>query len=375
MKRFEIGRRDDWMSRLREIGVDALLDQDTEYWGEGIYYEFTEAQIMELDRATIELHEMCLKGAEHVIENNRFIELGIPHQAIPHIIRSWEDEARPLFGRFDLAYNGVTPPKMLEYNADTPLDYPFASVAQWQWLQDVYPGAQQANSIHENLLKALATYFPKGMDLYMTTEPDVLEEYMHCEYLASLMREVGLKPRYIALNDIGWSESEERFVDLEGNHIRALYKIYPWEEMAKDPFAKHIRDDVIRIFEPAWKVVMGSKGILPILWELYPDHPYLVPAYFETPRSMQSYVKKPLYSREGEGISLFEGGRLLGETPIDREHAGFVYQERIPLPEFEGRVPVIGSWVIGHESSGISIRETDGLITTRKARFISHRYV
>jgi len=34
--------------------------------------------------------------------------------------------------------------------------------------------------------------------------------------------------------------------------------------------------------------------------------------------------------------------------------------------------PVIGSWVIGGESAGIGIRETDHLITDNHSRFVPH---
>ena len=45
-----------------------------------------------------------------------------------------------LFGRFDLAYDGSGPPKLLEYNADTPTALLEAAVIQWYWLKDVKPG-------------------------------------------------------------------------------------------------------------------------------------------------------------------------------------------------------------------------------------------
>jgi glutathionylspermidine synthase len=36
-----------------------------------------------------------------------------------------------LYGRFDLAYRGDGPPKLLEYNADTPTALFEAAVVQW----------------------------------------------------------------------------------------------------------------------------------------------------------------------------------------------------------------------------------------------------
>ena len=34
--------------------------------------------------------------------------------------KSWNDKKTDLMGRFDLAWDGNFPPKLLEYNADTP---------------------------------------------------------------------------------------------------------------------------------------------------------------------------------------------------------------------------------------------------------------
>lgn len=52
-----------------------------------------------------------------------------------------------------------------------------------------------------------------------------------------------------------------------------------------------------------WKMILFNKAILPILWQLYPDCPYILPAYFEAGK-LADYVKKPVLSREGTNINL-----------------------------------------------------------------------
>ena len=56
----------------------------------------------------------------HVIDQAWCRRLGIVEAAVPLIKSSWEAEPPSWFGRFGLAYDGSTPPKLLEYNADTP---------------------------------------------------------------------------------------------------------------------------------------------------------------------------------------------------------------------------------------------------------------
>lgn len=110
------------------------------YWDESAYYQFTSKQVDVLETATNQLHEMCLAAVQNVIENKRYKELHIPEHAIPLIEKSWDEETPAIYGRFDLSYDGVNPPKMLEYNADTPTSLLEAAVIQWSWMEDVLPG-------------------------------------------------------------------------------------------------------------------------------------------------------------------------------------------------------------------------------------------
>ena len=62
-----------------------------------------------------------------------------------------------LYGRLDLRWDGTGPPKLLEYNADTPTALFEAAVVQWEWLQCLEDGAarhDQFNSLHEALIAA-----------------------------------------------------------------------------------------------------------------------------------------------------------------------------------------------------------------------------
>ena len=66
-------------------------------------------------------------------------------------------------------------------------------------------------------------------------------------------------------------------------------------------------------FEPYWKLIVANKAILPLLWRKYPNHKYLLPAYFHDPReeigsnydtdfANKHWVSKPLFGREGLGV-------------------------------------------------------------------------
>ena len=121
-------------------------------------------------------------------------------------------------------------------------------------------------------------------------------------------------------------------------------------------------------------MLLSNKGILPILWELYPNHPLLLPAYFN-PEPLQQYVKKPMLSREGANVQLFDGNHTIAATEGMYGKEGFIYQDLCTLPDFNGNYPVIGSWVIGQEPAGIGIREANQLITNNESRFVPHYIV
>lgn len=40
----------------------------------------------------------------------------------------------------------------------------------------------------------------------------------------------------------------------------------------------------LKSFEPFWKLLLGNKALLPLLWSMYPNHPNLLPAYYDDPK-------------------------------------------------------------------------------------------
>ena len=146
--------------------------------------------------------------------------------------------------------------------------------------------------------------------------------------------------------------------------------------MFHDAFGAKLRQAPTRWIEPPWKAVLSNKGILPLLWEMFPNHPNLLPAYFEDdPRAQQlgsSFVRKPLYSREGANVALISQGVALAEHDGPYGGEGFVRQAFASLAHFDGQHPVLGSWLVDHTPCGLSIREDESPITGNNSRFLPH---
>jgi glutathionylspermidine synthase len=374
MRRIACDPRPDWQQRVEEKGL-VWHSGDQVYWNESAFYEFTAREVDLLEAATNELEKMTLTAAQHIIDNRLYARMGIPANAIPLIERSWEAEPPSLYGRFDLAYDGVNPPKLLEYNADTPTSLLEAAVVQWYWLQDRFPARDQFNSLHERLIalwKEFTPYLPGGRVDFCSM--DDLEDGMTVTYLQDTAQQAGLSASAFPIGEIGWDGRS--FVGPDDRELSAVFKLYPWEWMVREEFSKHLPSASTLWIEPAWKMLLSNKGLLPVLWELFPRHPYLLEARFDSPGLMMSWVKKPLLGREGANITLHQPGKDF-ETTGDYGAEGFIYQALAPL-ENSGFYPVVGSWVIGHEegnaAAGVGIRESTTPITTNLSQFVPHLF-
>ncbi len=374
MRRQHVAKRDNWQKRCEDAGF-SFHSIDGLYWDEGVCYHFTRREIEDLEKATKELYDMCMAAAEHIIEKERFKELAIPESAWALIRESWDDDHPSLFGRFDLAWDGNGPPKLLEFNADTPTSLIEASVAQWHWLEDVKsklgPNADQFNSLHDALIeqwKWLKAEHGYG-HVHFTCVGDSEEDGGNLDYLRDTAIQAGVQAPWIAVEEIGWSEGDLAFVDMDNQRIETLFKLYPWEWLLADEFGNNIRKTNMRIIEPAWKMTLANKGLLPILWELYPNHPLLLEASFQRHKVLGDYVKKPLLSREGANVEIYKGGEVIRADGTYGEE-GYVYQRYTPIPSFEGNFVTIGSWIVGDAPAGIGLREDATEITMNTSRFI-----
>ena len=374
MKREEIVPRIDWPRKVEELGFHFHTFDGEVYWDERACYRFTAVEVDTLEAATAELQERAIEAVGRVIEKGDYARFRIPEPYHALVEQSWNEDERSLYGRMDLSWDGSGDPKLLEYNADTPTALLEASVVQWYWMKDVHPDADQFNSIHEKLIerwKEMRGGLPADGRVYFTCELESAEDSGTLDYLRDTALQADLRAEAIDVNDIGWDGT--RFVDLDNRAIAALFKLYPWEWMLREEFGTNLLRRTTRVIEPAWKMLLSNKAILPVMWEMFPDHPNLLAASLEPGRFTTDFVKKPLYSREGANVSITTGGKTL-EVPGEYGAEGFIWQAYHPLPDFGGHYPVIGSWVVGEESAGIGIREDDSPITRNSSRFVPHYF-
>jgi glutathionylspermidine synthase len=385
MQRINSRERPHWREYAESVGFNFHTFDGEPYWDETAYYQFTLQQIEDdIETPTEEIHAMAMDLVDEIVRDaEKLQQLCIPKPFWNHIYNSWSNGEPHLYGRMDLVYDGKGPAKLLELNYDTPTSLFETGFFQWVWLEekikngDLPASADQFNSLQDKLEEAFRE-LALPQPFYFSSVADNSEDKGTVEYLMDIARQAGLDARYIAIEQIG--EADGQFVDLEGYPIGGLFKLYPWEFMVHEQFGNAIRTSSTLWLEPSWKMLLSNKGILPLLWQKYPDHPNLLPAFFEQPsQPLESgWVRKPLFSREGANVELITntGEKISAQGPYD--DGQFIRQALQPLPQFhdhhrhEDCYTMLGSWVVGDSAAGIAIREDKTLITKDSSRFLPH---
>jgi glutathionylspermidine synthase len=390
MKRRPCTPRHDWKETARKCGFRFHTIEGDLYWDESACYQFSLKEIeQDIEDPTLELHNMCLDLVDEACGSQELMErLAIPAQHQDLVRDSWKIHEPHLYGRMDFSYDGRGPAKLYELNYDTPTALYESSFFQWMWLEEMVgrrelpAHADQYNRLQEDLIEVFehlrkSLGWTKALEspAFVFTAVDESEEDKGTvQYLQDLANQAGFRTRYLPLDQIG-IDGQGRFTDLQEEVIQACFKLYPWEDIFTDEYAKFLTTSPTLMVEPPWKAILSNKGILPLLWERHPNHPNLLPTFVDpdpTSPLKAGWVRKPYFSREGANIriALPSGREMAVAGPYDAGPC--ILQEYHPLPSFDGRYAVIGSWMIADRPSGLGVREDDTLVTRDSSRFVPH---
>lgn len=381
MQRILVQERSNLESTALEHGYDFGSD-GVPYWDETAYYRFTLAQIEgDIEKSALEIDAMCFQVLERLLwDETVYRKLGIPEIYWDYVAKSWKNREIDLYGRMDFSYDGASNPKLLEYNADTPTTLYESAVFQWIWLEEaiaeglIHKDCDQFAELHEYLVQAF-TAIDDGGIIHFGCLIDAEDDKDTVDYLEECAQEAGVTTQFLAMRDIGVDEIG-RFSDLEDRVIERFFKLYPWEWVMEEEFGKYLMNSGVHFLEPPWKAVLSNKGLLPLLWEMFEGHPNLLPAYFEDEDNANSlsgsYVRKPLLSRQGANIEIVEAGKAISRTGGLYGKGAYVRQAFHPLPDFDGKFPLVGCWMVAGRPAGLSIRESTTLITDCGAKFVPH---
>ena len=409
MKFFSISSRPYWLESFAELEYleEVLKNRDEPYWIEILqkpfYGSFSLTEIDEIIwQATKDIYQMSLEAVAQVCNSSRSEELmnqlKIPSEFREVIRRSWQRQDPSLYGRFDLAFDTKCQKiKLLEYNADTPTSLYESSILQWLWLEDCgqqgkFSSSQfdQYNSLHEQLIREFQSL--NLSNLHLACVKDYPEDFATVRYLQLCALEAGIPTNFVFVEDIGFDEDGDWF-DLENNLIKNIFKLYPWEDLMREDLAtgkpkipRLILENKVTFIEPIWKAILSNKGILAIFWELFENHAvygeYLLESYNEASFSLEMeyltrfkpHVRKPLFGREGQNIEIIVPNQTtpLSQREGDYGEEGYIIQEYVELCQYQGFNLIMGSWMVGEEPCGMSLRGDRSFITGNSAIFIPH---
>ena len=154
MQRRSLTPRANWQAAVEEYGLIWHSDADGPYWDESACYAFSMTEIETIEAATEEVHRLYRAAGDRIANDPALLALcGIPDSYHPVVRAAWQSQVPALdYGRFDFAWDGSGAPKLLEFNCDTPTAMLETSIVQWYWKEEVFPAADQLNSLHEQLI-------------------------------------------------------------------------------------------------------------------------------------------------------------------------------------------------------------------------------
>ena len=340
--------------------------------------------------ATNTLYDMYIAAGDYVVQNNLFHEIGIPFNLIDIIKNSWENDVHwHLYGRFDLA-GGIDgkPIKLIEFNADTPTALFETAIIQWAILkQNNLEESHQFNALYEALLdnfKRLVTLeedvsaFEKKYEEWLflfTSIKGNMEEENTVRLLQHIATESGFNTEFAYIDEIEFSPTEG--IHYHDKNYELWFKLLPWEDIAlEEPDLAMILTNILQnqkaiILNPAYTLLFQSKGMLKILWDLYPNHPLLLETSF-VPLTNQKQVRKPVFGREGASVSILDANsKEIESVSGEYDNHKMVYQAYTELPMDKQNHSYQAGIFYAYEACGLGFRK-GGKILNNMSKFVGH---
>lgn len=371
---------------------------------QNLYYCISESGLEELERATHQLHSLFMHATDYVLQHEDLLErFRIPRCLWPKIQQSWSNRRNQMItGRFDFAMTsrGL---KVYEYNCDSAACYMECGKVQGKWASYVgcEVGTDSAEDLHARLRDAWAQ--SQVDDVLHIMQDRGLEETCHALFMQEAMEEAGIQSRIIqGTSELRWAD-DGGILDAEGRRIKWVWKTWAWET-ALDQIRAECEDDELKlqnyvpgephsgpvrlvdvllrsevmVYEPLWTLIPSNKAILPILWSMFPDHPYLLETSFELTDGLRAkgYVSKPIVGRCGSNIAVFSSAaELLVETAGEFERRDQIHQELFPLARVGRYYVQPSTFSVAGAYAGCGVRVDESLVVTSASDNVALRIV
>ncbi|MFA5454167.1 MAG: glutathionylspermidine synthase family protein [Sulfurimonas sp.] len=376
--------------QLEELGFTWHTDSDSSGYISDTLVKITQNEAEAYYETVNELYDMYTEAAQYVVENNLFFELGIPFNLIDAIKKSWENDVHwHVYGRFDLA-GGMDSKqiKLIEFNADTPTSLFETALLQWALLKENgMDEDKQFNNVYESIkqnFRRLITLFDEtelfderyeGWKILFSSIHGNDEEEATTRLLQQIATDAGFNTGFEYLENVKFDE--EGIYDRDDNKYEYWFKLYPWEDIAVDEpelattLTNIMQNQNAIILNPAYTLLFQSKGMLKILYDLFPDSPYLLKTSFEPLKGIK-HVEKSVFGREGANIKIVDAdGTILNEQEGPYGNYKKVYQEYVDFNKDEDGSKYQAGVFFAYEACGMGFRK-GGEIMNNMSKFVGH---
>lgn len=364
------------------------------------YCVISQSAERELKRASNELHALFMHATDHVLEHPELlVHFNIPEQLWPKLRQSWDNRRNQMItGRFDFCLTS-TGLKLYEYNCDSASCHMETGKIQGRWAK--YQGLEEGHDAGEKLTQHLIDawrHADTGAHVHILLDEDAEETY-HARYMQQCMKSAGVESTLVAgLKALQW-DAQNRICDAAGRPLQQVWKTWAWEtalaqlreleENAQAHSSRHAAGAQVRlmdvlfhpdilIYEPLWTLIPSNKAILPILWDLFEGHEYLLNSAFSvTPELAASgFVSKPIAGHSGDNITIYRDAHTpVADTKGRFGHQQHIYQALAPLPIAEGLHLQVCSFTAGGTYAGACIRADTSAIIVHHSDIVPLRVI
>ena len=368
------------------------------------FFTISDTGAQTIEHATNELHGLFMHATDYVLQHPELLKkFNLPEVVLSKIRQSWDNRLNQLItSRFDFA---LTPwgLKVYEYNCDSASCYMESGKVQGKWGKHfgVKLGVDAGQDLFKDLVKAWRKSDVKGMVHIL--QDDEAEEHYHALFMKGVIEAAGYECRIIiGLSELRW-QSDGSIIDGHGDTLNFVWKTWSWET-ALDQIRQECESEQpqsetfeplwqagevprlvdvllrkhIMVFEPLWTLIPSNKAILPVLWSLFPNHPYLLNTSFELSDELMEtgYVVKPIVGRCGANIQLIDDQKnLLAQTDGHFMAQDQIYQQLFALPKVSDYYVQICSFTAAGKYAGAGVRVDNNMIINGKSDCMALRIV
>ncbi len=344
-------------------------------------------EVDKFKQVTSEAFALFERATEKILRDRELHLLGIPSFFEECIRHSWEHRNihKFLLGRFDINGGfGHVREQVIEFNADTCSTIP--ETIDWQSIQleKLGPGKMQCNDLKSDLVNTfneIARQIPKEMPVILGSSFGYEEDVINVNTVLQAAHDAGLRPFYQDLEHVIFSEEEGIFYKIgnEYEQVDIWFKMIPWDWMfTEEPelarlLSKIITNNLCVVLNPPYTTLWQNKKFLAYITKHFPNNA-IAETFIEGTTFLEDYVKKPVYGRIGENITI-KAARKEEVSKGDYGNQDTVLQRYVPLAKDEEDYYYQVGMFYTTRPSALNLRTQESKIITDDCEFMTHFYL